>query len=321
MLAVAEVAVRLIDPQATMIPRSRFSAAYGLEFHPDRVIVNELAGQWRFEYTANSQGHRGPVLPLSNRYGKPNVVVLGDSFTFGYGVADGQEYPALLRQRLAGSHGVVNLGTGGWGLTQELRRFYELGRQYEPRVVVLQFTGNDPSDNLLYPVTAVEGGRFAFHDRDETQVISIVKRLLSDSILQHSHLYALARAHLYYFMRGHEIAATAVPAADSDTPVEEQVYLRLLDTFAGDLASRGVRLLIIPVEDHLTAFPRIRAGMLSLQARGLARFIDLDELFRTAPHERSPEGHWGPASHRSVADALAQEIATPTGVASAASAQ
>jgi GDSL-like Lipase/Acylhydrolase family len=308
-----ELLVRWLDPQATMVPRSRFSAAYGLEFYPNRTMVNELSGQWRFEYTTNAQGHRGPVMPVSKQYPLPNVVALGDSFTFGFGIADGQEYPAVLRQRLAASHGVVNLGTGGWGLTQEIRHYYDLGIKYDPRVVILQFAGNDPSDNLLYRVTTLENGRFVFHDRDESGVISLVKRYLSDSVLQHSHLYALARGHIYYFMRGREIATTAGAAAAVDytsTP-GQQFHNELLEAFARDLHQHGVRLLLIAVDDHLKEFPLIRAKMQQLHAEGLATFIDIDELFKTAPHDRSPEGHWGPVSQRTVAEALAREILNP----------
>lgn len=314
MLLAGELLVRWLDPQATMLPRSRFSAAYGLEFHPNRVMVNELSGQWRFSYTTNAQGHRGPVLPLSNRYLRPNVVVLGDSYTFGYGIADGEDYPAQMRRLLGDSHDVVNLGVGGWGLTQEIRRYYELGRLYEPQVVVLQFTGNDPSDNQLYNVTRLEGGRLLFQDRDEDTAISFVKRWLSESPLQRSHLYALARGHLYYLFRGREVAATAAAGAAAGaasapaSQAEQQLHNDLLEAFARDLSARGVRLLLIAVDGHLALFPQIQARMRDLDTRGLARFIDVDALFRQAPHDVSPEGHWGPASHRSVAAALVDAI-------------
>lgn len=313
-LLAGELLVRWLAPQATMVPRSRFSAAYGLEFHPNRTMVNQLSGKWHFKYTTNAYGHRGPAIPVSNRYSKPNVVVLGDSFTFGYGISDGEEYPALLRRRLADTHGVVNLGVGGWGLTQELRRYYEFGRLYEPRVVVLQFTGNDPNDNLLYKVTDVDAGRFVFIDRDQTQVISIVKRFLSDSFVQRSQLYALARDQLYYLMRMREIAASRAdpgkPPLDAGSAViqEQQFHNKLLDSFARDLSSRGIRLLLISVDHHLTEFPLIREKIQQLHAQGLATFVDIDVLFKTAPNDLSPEGHWGPLSHRSVADALASEI-------------
>ena len=318
-LAASELLVRWLDPQAIMLPRSRFSAAYGLEFHPNRVMINELAGQWRFEYSTNAQGHRGPVLPLASRYLQPNVVVLGDSYTFGYGIADGQDYPARMRALLAGSHGVVNLGVGGWGLTQEIRRYYDLGRLYEPQVVVLQFTGNDPSDNLLYNVTRVDAGRLLFQDRDESSAISLVKRWLSDSPLQRSHLYALARGHMYYLFRGREIAAAAAASASAGTaraapanPPAQQFHNDLLEAFAADLSSRGIRLLLIAVDHHLAEFPLIEARMRDLQARGLATFIDVDALFKRAPNDLSPEGHWGPVAHRTIASALVAEIRSPS---------
>ena len=71
-LAAGELLVRWLNPQATMVPRSRFSAAYGLEFHPNRTMVHELSGRWRFEYTTN-----GVVIingkPLLESYTKTTV--------------------------------------------------------------------------------------------------------------------------------------------------------------------------------------------------------------------------------------------------------
>ncbi len=307
-LALGEFLVRWIAPQETMTPRSKFSSAYGIEFHPNRVMVNELSGQWRFAYTTNEQGHRGPVIPVSNAYPKPNVVVLGDSFTFGYGVADGQEYPAQLRELLQVSHGVINLGVGGWGLTQEIRRYYELGRLYEPQIVVLQFTSNDPVDNMLYPVTSIENGRFRFRDRNASENVSVVKRLLSDSSIQHSHLYAFARARLYYSVREKEIAAASLGNVNTATDVTQRFHADLLDLFARDLSSRGIRLLMIAVEKNLEPFPIIRQKMQQLSADGKATYLDVEEWFKTGPHDYSPEGHWGAATHRTVAEGLAREI-------------
>jgi hypothetical protein len=40
----------------------------------------------------------------------------------------------------------------------EIRRYYDTGAAYDPRIVVLQFCDNDPSDNLANRVTVVENG-------------------------------------------------------------------------------------------------------------------------------------------------------------------
>src|SRR5262249_17457961 len=70
--------------------------------------------------------------PISNVYDRPNIVVIGDANTFGLGVADGEEFSALLNNALGTEASVVNLGVPGWGLTSEIRAYYEFGRLFDP---------------------------------------------------------------------------------------------------------------------------------------------------------------------------------------------
>ena len=320
-LVVGELFVRWLLPQPVMSPRAQFSEAYGLIAFPNRSILSEMPGHWRFTHGTNALGHRGPLIPLSNRYPTPNVVVLGDSYTFGYGIDDGQEYPALLRTALAGRFEVVNLGMGGWGLTQEIRRFYELGQLYQPVAVVLQFTGNDPFENLSFPVTRIEQGRFSFHAAPGT--LAWVKRLVSDSVIQRSQLYNLLRQQIYWAMatagrtEGRSGAnlppGTAAAAASSASPAwataeEMQLHGDLLALFARDLTRRGIPLILIGVEGHFDAMPPLLARVKALDGAGLLRYIDVASWLNQAEHANSPEGHWGPPTHRTVADGLAKAI-------------
>jgi len=162
MLAFLELAVRVVFPQPEL-----YSERYGHLLPASATIVNQLPGAWRFVYHTNEYGYRVSMPELSSRYDLPNVVVLGDSFTFGTGVNDGEEYPAVLAKQLAAKASIVNLGVGGFGLTQEIRTFYEFGLLFQPAVVVLQFCSNDPDDNFYAKVTTVEDGRLRFH-RDQS---------------------------------------------------------------------------------------------------------------------------------------------------------
>ena len=56
---------------------------------------------------------------------KPNIVLLGDSYTFGFGVNDGNEFAAVMSRELSSDYNIINTGVGGWGLTQQIRRYYE----------------------------------------------------------------------------------------------------------------------------------------------------------------------------------------------------
>ncbi|MFN9450495.1 MAG: SGNH/GDSL hydrolase family protein [Rubrivivax sp.] len=102
-------------------------------------------------FSTNSLGARGaePSGPV-----KQPVLFLGDSFTMGYGVSDGQEYPALLGQKLGLRHGtqaplMLNLGMGASGNGFWLKHLQTTAVAVQPRLVVLQVLQNDFWDNTV----------------------------------------------------------------------------------------------------------------------------------------------------------------------------
>lgn len=138
------------------------------EWHPEEGV--QLKRAWRGErhapefvmrFSTNGDRCRGPELPASYEH---TVLCLGDSFTMGYGVDDGEEFPALLRAKLPAGWAVVNAGIGGQGNGRWLRFLAREGARLRPAVVVLQFCGNDYDDNLrerLYTLDA--GGELVAH--------------------------------------------------------------------------------------------------------------------------------------------------------------
>ena len=209
-LLVSESAVRLIVPQATMFPRFVVSREFKIELPPNVRIHHSRGELWSFIYTTNELGRRGPFLPFAGEYDTENVVALGDSFTFGVGVADGEEYASVLQAALGEGFAVVNGGMGGWGIDSQTKWFDQFGRRYVPRTVVLQFCANDPFDSDT-GVVSVEDGELRFHPYLGEK--PAWQRLVSSSaLLQRSHLYSLVRA---------IIAAPAAPPVDTVVGVNE----------------------------------------------------------------------------------------------------
>jgi len=252
---------------------------------------------------------------LSNRYDLPNVVVLGDSFTFGAGVNDGEEYPAVLAKRLAAKASIVNLGVGGFGLTQEIRTFYEFGLLFQPAVVVLQFCSNDPDDNFYAKVTTVEDGRLRFH-RDQSMGggLSRLKDWLGGSIVQHSAAYNLVRNRAYKYWEARVVERESV----GDRQRKETFYNELLSAFAGDLRRRGIRLLLFDVPGQLASWPGIQGHAEALERGGLLRYLRTEHWFDGVSDYGSPEGHWGVKGHRVVAEQLAEPLRAALPVLTAA---
>lgn len=313
-LSVGELALWIFYPQPCLYPRFEFSESYGFVTPAATSIVNMCPGRWRFIYTTNEYGCRGKAIPVSDSYDKDNIIILGDSFSFGLGVNDGEEYAALLSDHLKERYNVINLGCGGWGLTQEIRRYYDFGVLYKPKIAVLQFTGNDPDDNLLTKVTTLENGKFVFHENAREK--HWFKKYLAHSIVQRSQIYNLIRNALAMYLDRRELESQTKHREkdneDKRSPsVQEQFYGDLLEAFANDLARQGIVVMMISVNGQLEGWPYINAVVDSLSKTGKLKYYDVAPWFHGLdPSEySSPEGHhWGALAHKIVADSLAAII-------------
>jgi hypothetical protein len=227
------------------------------------------------------------------------------------GVEDGAEYPAVMARELAGRWQVINLASPGWGLTQQIRRFYELGVTFHPSVVVLQYCANDPDDNLANRVTMVEAGNFVFVDSENP--LNWVKKYLSKSFVQRTQLYNFIRTRASRAILPRQVAHEASQlqtAGESGPSPQERVYVELLDAFAHRLKSEGRRFIVISVDRQLQSVPYIQQEVMNLEAQGLLDYVEvLDWLEGHAPY-RSPEGHiWGAPAHELIGQGLAQLVA------------
>ncbi|HET6349206.1 MAG TPA: SGNH/GDSL hydrolase family protein [Candidatus Krumholzibacteria bacterium] len=315
MLVLGELLINIASPTEYLYPRYQFSSKYGFIPFANTVMVHGIPHKYQFHYTVNSQHSRGEVV-TPGASGLPAVVVLGDSYTFGMGVNDGQEYPAVMRHQLAGRADVVNLGSPGWGLTQEIRRYEELGAQYHPSIVILQFCSNDPDDNLANRVTRVEDGEFKF--ADSANSLNFIKKYLSRSFVQRTQLYnffrtrasqlvldSMARRAASRVNKGQNAGAEA-----GGVTGVEQVYINLLDRFAEQLHAGGTSLWVISVDNQLDKYPHIEAEVHDLDARGELRYLEVMDWLKDVLNHHSPEGHvWGVPAHAVIGKHLADAVA------------
>ncbi|THJ19434.1 MAG: hypothetical protein CAF45_016225 [Nitrospira sp. CG24E] len=100
-----------------------------------------------FPVNTNSHGFRDREYPLIPSSGTVRILCLGDSLTFGDGVAVEDTYPkrleAILQERGGHKFEVINAGVPSYDTWQEVTFFKAKGAQFDPRIVVLGFYGND----------------------------------------------------------------------------------------------------------------------------------------------------------------------------------
>ncbi|MEE9269539.1 MAG: SGNH/GDSL hydrolase family protein [Candidatus Krumholzibacteria bacterium] len=310
-LAAGEVILRLFSPVESLSPRYKYSAEYGLLLFEGATMVHSVPGKYKFHYTVNQYGYRGEPVELSRHYDKPNIVTLGDSYTFGMGVNDGEEYPRRLAAELGGRYNVVNLGNPGWGLTQEVRRYFDFGSLFHPEIVVLQYCSNDPEDNFNNMVALLEADSLKFID--SSSGINWVKKYLSRSIVQRSQLYNFFRGPVYILLKSAGVKKKEREYRTASTgtgiPKQEEFYSRLLEKFAAELKRDGVLLVMIAVNKQLERHPHIRDTVLELDRQGSLNYIEVVPWFEGMGDFSSEEGHvWGADAHRIIAGALADSI-------------
>ena len=115
-----------------------------------RNIPNWKATSHGRRLTINSFGLRDREYTLEKPAGVSRLLVLGDSYAWGYGVQDDEIFTEVMEDRLTDKNWqVVNTGVSGWGTDQEYLFLTNEGFDYHPDVVLLLFfVFNDPINNI-----------------------------------------------------------------------------------------------------------------------------------------------------------------------------
>lgn len=135
-------------------PCYRHVPGVGHLFIPDfrGTMYKGISTYWRhLPVRINSHGLRGADFPVQKPPGVARVLVVGDSFAFGYLLPEEESLPALLQETLDGPRGagrvqVINAGIPGYGIFNERAFLERVGLGFEPDVVVLSASPGDIFD-------------------------------------------------------------------------------------------------------------------------------------------------------------------------------
>lgn len=245
------------------------------------------------------------------------VSFLGDSFTWGWGVAQGEVLTDQLQARLGPAYHVRNRGINAWGTVQEALLLEELMEHEPPDVVAVMFFRNDLSNNLdgkggRRPFVALAGDGKEVTWRGVTRPLGsgwreIRRRSAALTLLAEG--WNRARTLLEAPREARPPKARTAPTAG-----ELRAFEASLARMAGACLGR-CELVVVYIADPSEL---IEPSGPSVIARGVAavcgrlgvEFLDLSPTFLAAARERSVplyfplDHHWTPAGHAVAAAAL-----------------
>jgi hypothetical protein len=221
-------------------------------------------GDLDFTFRTDSRGFRNPE-PWPDR---AEIVVLGDSMAFGYGVDNGFSFPALMRERLLDTR-IINLSVIGAGPPQYVEVFERFGATLRPQTVLLAlFPGNDVIDAEVFAEWVAAGRPVPYYDwRYHGTGRNEGSRL--EALLSRSYLLILVREGLRVVQHGSSNRSITLddggplvlaPSAYERTagtmrrgdPRFERV-VELLERFAARLAADGheLRIVMMPTKEEV----------------------------------------------------------------------
>jgi lysophospholipase L1-like esterase len=166
-LVLAEAGLRLFYPVGFREPPPRSPGDRWFELLHRRSsqpgVPYELApGMWKRSHgtviRTNSHDMREREIPIVKPDLVTRIAVLGDSYTFGFGVRAHRAYPrrleGLLNQRSPGGarFQALNFGVGGYSTQDEAVVLTQRALAWSPDLVVVGYVLNDPEDEPIQPL-------------------------------------------------------------------------------------------------------------------------------------------------------------------------
>jgi hypothetical protein len=244
------------------------------------------------------------------------IVAVGDSFTWGEGVANEDTFVAQLEKIIPGAE-VINLGVHGFGTDQQLLRLKRDGLAYSPDVVILVFFEGNITRNVL-----------AFRDfgKPRYKVENNELVLLNQPVPTREN-YRRMDVELPGFWIG-KLASNAWTNIVRQTklypPLQEWerwiVTREILNEARRASESAGAQFLLGYIPDSESVAPGdLDRIMAEWAAASGTHFINFGDVYRARPSaewEQIYQGHLTPHGNRLTAESIAAELRTETASAS-----
>lgn len=195
LLLILEIGIRIIDPfPPSGAPEGLFSEQRGISGLTPGYQAVMVQKEFCNRISINPEGFRDDSYSLSKPQNTFRILMLGDSFQFGWGVEKPEIYSEIAEAKLNGIFEkkieILSMGVPAVGTVHELKLLKEKGLAYRPDLVVLAYmVGNDLNDNINYKEyedkeDSIESFPSAFSD-----VVNSMKSALK------------ANTHIYWWVR------------------------------------------------------------------------------------------------------------------------
>ena len=229
---------------------------------------------------------------MTPRSNVPRIASFGDSLTFGWGVAQGESFSAVLAERLGVE--VYNRGVSGYGTDQQLLLLTRELERLRPDVVLVTFCPNDVDEVLRDRSYGKSKPRYRM---DGGELVLLNQPVPLPPWERWSHLYRSVLRHASERMQE--------PLDESQVAAGRRLVLRLWEEMAARCASAGAALFVV----HGDA-PWIAEAIGAKPSA--VRFVDVSHALADASRDEpvvfAHDPHWNARGHRVVAHAVAEHL-------------
>jgi lysophospholipase L1-like esterase len=320
-LLLSEIALRLMGrgPLYVSPERDRFwkyDSLLGWAHQPGQEGIFE-SPQFRTSVVINQKGLRDRDHSYERVNDAKRILVIGDSFAWGYGVEESERFSQILENSL--NVEVINAGVSGYSTDQELLWLQTEGVKYDFDLVILVMAGNDIGDNdqqlvhtIYYkPQFVLEAGRLILKGTPVPKASAPAKFVYS--LTQHSALafFLVQRyfdlLHIYSQIKhsaNNGNSGGLGASADSD-PFE--LTTALLDEIRNITEQRQAKFMIVATSRWWNAPKGVTYKNLigTLQDQGFP-VLDVESMPGFEPEAMliPDDGHWNVFGHQFVAQQI-----------------
>ena len=331
-LIIAEGAVRIFLPH--WAPRTgeltkfwKFDPHYGWAHIPNTSGRFDSHG-FKTTVRINAKGFRGPEVPYARTDQQRRVLVLGDSFVWGFGVNEHEMFTSVLED-LVPNLETVNLGVSGYSTDQELLLYQNEGYKYQADIVVILVVRNDlkaNTESMVYvtyakPVFRLENGNLILHNypvKQTPKLINDAAHLISKSYLMRG-LNRLRerfgkKGNTLYNERSNFNGVTNLPVVKDDrgtvsftgNPADILMVKELLELRDSIREKQTKSKILVVFHEARSTFEKMYLYLKGLGVSSLWLAPYLAEVGE--PYHLQGDNHWNARGHELVGKFLAEAI-------------